>query len=116
MKQYRPQKMTEAQLLEHVLSLGVREGACLLWPYANCPYAQVWFQRKTIRISRLICASRIGCSVFDLKTQEEAMHTCDVPNCIEPTHLVLGTPSQNRLDCIAKGRAPYLDRILHVRS
>jgi hypothetical protein len=31
-------------------------------------------------------------------------HTCDVPACINPDHLWLGTASQNQLDCIAKGR------------
>jgi hypothetical protein len=31
-------------------------------------------------------------------------HTCDNPPCIEPTHLFLGTRSDNMLDCSAKGR------------
>jgi len=31
-------------------------------------------------------------------------HRCDVPNCIEPTHLFAGTPSDNMRDCWNKGR------------
>ena len=31
-------------------------------------------------------------------------HTCDVPLCINPDHLWLGTNSENQYDCIAKGR------------
>lgn len=33
-------------------------------------------------------------------------HECDNPGCINPYHLFLGTPSDNQLDCIRKGRKP----------
>lgn len=33
------------------------------------------------------------------------MHSCDNPACVNPEHLSLGTQSQNRKDCINKGRA-----------
>lgn len=33
------------------------------------------------------------------------MHTCDVRLCIEPSHLMLGTKSDNTLDRHAKGRS-----------
>lgn len=33
-------------------------------------------------------------------------HDCDVPNCVNPDHLRLGTQSDNILDCVARGRHP----------
>jgi len=37
-------------------------------------------------------------------------HKCDEPRCINPNHLFLGTPKQNTLDMIVKGR----DKVLKV--
>lgn len=31
-------------------------------------------------------------------------HTCDVPSCVNPVHLFLGTPKQNTLDAVFKKR------------
>lgn len=37
-------------------------------------------------------------------------HHCDNPTCVRPDHLFLGTPLDNRTDCIRKGRNPTGDQ------
>lgn len=32
------------------------------------------------------------------------LHRCDIRNCVNPDHLFIGTQSDNRIDCINKGR------------
>jgi len=32
------------------------------------------------------------------------MHTCDTPGCVRPDHLKPGTPRENALDAVTKGR------------
>src|SRR3990167_3103684 len=32
------------------------------------------------------------------------LHRCDIPSCINPKHLFIGTPLDNQRDCIRKGR------------
>lgn len=41
----------------------------------------------------------------DIPTGHKVRHRCDTPPCIEPTHLVLGTHSDNMRDMAARGRA-----------
>lgn len=36
------------------------------------------------------------------------MHTCDVPGCVNPDHLLLGTPSDNNSDKIRKHRDAFM--------
>ncbi len=37
-------------------------------------------------------------------------HSCDTPSCCEITHLFLGTPADNMIDCATKGRRPKGDQ------
>ncbi len=38
------------------------------------------------------------------------MHSCDVPGCVNPDHLSIGTQAENRADCERKGRGARGER------
>jgi hypothetical protein len=60
--------------------------------------------RKTVRAHRRcyeVAKGEIGAGL-------EVCHTCDVPRCVNPDHLWLGTGSDNALDKTRKGRNPIV--------
>lgn len=38
-----------------------------------------------------------------------ALHKCDTPACVNPTHLFIGTKRDNIIDAYKKGRRPFID-------
>jgi hypothetical protein len=77
---------------------------CLLWlgPYSSGGYGNVYDRddRKSNGAHRLSYKLNKGPIPLGMCV----CHQCDVPECINPEHLFLGTTQDNTADMIAKGR------------
>ena len=65
--------------------------------YAESP------SKPYVYLHRWVLAHKLG---RELEPGEQACHTCDNPPCIRPTHLWVGTQSDNFRDAGRKGRNP----------
>ena len=78
---------------------------CTISKYAvgHNGYAHTHYQGKSVRHHRLayVIANDLTLDAIEGKV---IMHLCDIRNCIEPTHLVVGPQKDNILDMQAKGR------------
>lgn len=76
--------------------------ACWIWLGAtDGRYGMIWFNGRNVR------ATRISWELFHGKPFPDGMdacHTCDNPRCVNPLHIWPGTPSENALDAVRKGR------------
>lgn len=75
---------------------------CWVWQGGRFPdgYPGIWFNQKTWRGNRLMCALFHGD-----KKNLSALHSCDNPLCVNPQHLRWGTPKENSLDMVARNRS-----------
>ncbi len=79
---------------------------CLLWTgsKARGGYGQfiIWYNKKSynVRVHRVAYKVHAG----DIPEGLCVLHRCDTPDCIEPTHLFLGTQQDNIRDMFSKGR------------
>ena len=77
-----------------------KTGACWLWIAGKDYGGYGSFQHK--RAHRLSYEMHVG----PIPKGMFVCHSCDVPACINPAHLFLGTARDNVRDMIAKGRLP----------
>ena len=66
-------------------------------------YGQVMTPMGQTTIHRYTMEQTLG---RKLRPEENVLHTCDVRNCYEPTHLYVGSLKQNSADMLKKGRHP----------
>jgi len=57
---------------------------------------------------KLICTHRLSWEMRYGKIPKGmfALHKCDVPNCVNPNHLYIGTTQDNMNDKVNRGRSP----------
>lgn len=82
--------------------------SCWLW--SGCLNEQGYGHFKVGQ--RVEKAHRVAWFVYrgDLPTGLCVLHTCDIPPCVNPAHLRLGTNRENVQDRVRKGRSAVLMR------
>lgn len=78
------------------------KNGCLEWTgsISKRGYGQTMWRYKFFSAHRLAWTLSNG----DIPDGMWVLHKCDNPKCIEVSHLFLGSPSDNRRDCLDKGR------------
>lgn len=95
--------MSKHDLAERILarSIPVPESGCWLWEGTTDPkgYGSLSIKDDRYRAHRISYLAFIGDpgSLF-------VCHKCDVPGCVNPKHLFLGTHSDNMIDSVRKRR------------
>ena len=109
----RPKKGTT--FWDRVYSLAGREpNGCLIFlgHKDDCGYGRLHRDGKLVRLHRAVWERDNG----QIPHGSVVMHTCDVPACIEPSHLRIGTQRENIADMDAKQRRRSQFGSNHVRA
>jgi len=93
----------EERKLKQIWDLVSKTPYCWIWQGGTDKdgYAKTWYKGKNLRVHRVIW------SITNSKTIPKNMvilHTCDIPSCVNPNHLQLGTQKENMMDKKRKGR------------
>jgi hypothetical protein len=79
---------------------------CWLWTAGKTggtrvdPYGYFWFNGSMVRAHRFSWLIHNG----DFDQNQYVLHKCDIPACVNPEHLFLGSGSDNVKDAYDKGR------------
>jgi len=87
-------------------------GPCWIWTASLCcGYGQIRYKNTYLRSSRVSYELRYGS--FDESLF--VCHHCDNRICLNPSHLFLGTQTDNMRDCIQKGRFKFGEDHIHCK-
>jgi hypothetical protein len=96
-----PDRWSLAQRVAHY-SAAPNERGCILW--GGCRdingYGRLVFRGRCLKAHRAAWELKHG----PIQKGLHLCHHCDVPACINPEHLFLGTRADNIADMVAKGR------------
>jgi hypothetical protein len=100
-------KIGKRSLTERLWSKVRKTKSCWLWEGSliGNGYGQIGVgdgSTRKVLVHRLAWELTYG----PIPTGLEVCHACDVPNCVRPAHLLLGTHIANMLDAARKGRRP----------
>ena len=75
---------------------------CWLWTGGKRPfgYGFIWYEGRNLSVHRLSFEMHHG----PIPEGMVVCHRCDVPSCLNPDHLFLGSQSVNVTDCVQKNR------------
>ena len=83
-----------------------KSNECLLWPFGTTGrYGTCRFNDGYVATHRLVFYLTHGRWPVPY-----GRHTCDTPLCINPRHVIEGTPAQNSADMVARGRSAKGER------
>lgn len=94
------------KLIVDSLATRDRSEGCWEWPYSRegKGYGNVKHQGKTCKVSHLVLAL-VGVPRPPYPN-DQALHSCDIKSCFNPTHLRWGTHDDNVQDQLDRGRTP----------
>lgn len=88
--------------LKAILAQCRRVNDCLIWlgGVDHYGYGRITIEHKRYRVHRVMYEM-----VYNpIPDNKVIMHSCDIPNCVEPEHLSVGTQYENIMDAFRKGR------------
>ena len=75
-------------------------------------YGRIMINKKSVLVHRYSAEAYFGPFDPDLCV----LHSCDVPNCVNPLHLRLGDRKDNMADAIARNRIPNQQKVSCLRG
>lgn len=97
-------KIGRAEALRRLMAkVEVTEDSCWLWTgyQPSGMHGRIYFGEQGVYVHRLSYELHVG----TIPAGAVICHHCDVPNCVNPEHLFLGTQADNVADMESKGRA-----------